>query len=211
MHQSAPHHCRALLPRGHRMAAAGRHQALNAARWHALSVAPRCPVQSLALTHSLSSSRSRVRRGTAMAELATSASPCLWAPSCPSVCATGSAALLLASRAPPRPSFAAVARGHRCRGRRECLCARPGQPGPPSGLVGQPLASAPALGCSLATSPTPTPTTATRTRSSGEVSCFRPDEERSRTTRMNLIFSRGLSDESVTQVNSAKKDQFVRI
>ena len=139
MHQSAPHHCRALLPRGHRMAAAGRHQALNAARWHALSVAPRCPVQSLALTHSLSSSRSRVRRGTAMAELAASASPCLWAPSCPSVCATGSAALLLASRAPPRPSFAAVARGHRCRGRRECLCAWPGQPGPPPVKLSGPM------------------------------------------------------------------------
>jgi len=114
-----------------RVAAAGRRKALNAARWHALTETPRCPVQSLALTHSLSSSRSRVRRGTAMAELAASASPCLWAPSCPSVCATGSAALLLASRAPPRPSFAAVARGHRCRGRCECLCARPGQPGPP--------------------------------------------------------------------------------
>jgi len=71
---------RNMPPRGHRMAVAGRHQALNAARWHALSVAPRCPVQSLALTHSLSSSRSRVRRGTAMAELPASASPCLWLP-----------------------------------------------------------------------------------------------------------------------------------
>ena len=34
-------------------------------------------------------------------------------------------------RTPPRPLLAAVARGHRCRGRRKCLCARPGQPSPP--------------------------------------------------------------------------------
>jgi len=82
---------------------------------------------------------------------------------------------------------------------------------PASGLDEQPHASALALGCSPAASPTPTTTTATRTRSSGEVSCFRPDEERSRTTRMNLIFSRGLSDESVTHLNSAVKDLFVRV
>jgi len=48
---------------------------------------------------------------------------------------------------------------------------------PASGLDEQPHASALALGCSPAASPTPTTTTATRTRSSGEVSCFRPEEE----------------------------------
>ena len=68
-------HGRNMLSHGHRMATAGRRQALNAARWHALTETPRYPVQSLALTHSLSSSRSHVRRGTAMAELAASVSP----------------------------------------------------------------------------------------------------------------------------------------
>ena len=48
---------------------------------------------------------------------------------------------------------------------------------PTSGLDEQPHASALALGCSPTASPTPTTTTATRTRSSGEVSCFRPEEE----------------------------------
>ena len=47
----------------------------------------------------------------------------LRAPGSPASTATGSAVVSLASRAPPRPSFAAVAHGHRCRGR---LCAWPG-------------------------------------------------------------------------------------
>ena len=145
-----------------------------------------------------------------MAELATSASPCLWAPSCPSVCATGSAALLLASRAPPRPSFAVVARGHRCRGRCECLCARPGQPGPPLVLMSsptclrRPLDAPSQLLRHRRRPPPPEPGAPARCPVSGRM-------KRPRTTRMNLIVSRGLSDESVTQLNSAKKDPFVRV
>ena len=41
-------------------------------------------------------------------------------------------------RTPPRPLLAAVALGHRCRGRSEWLCARPGQPGPPLVLMSSP-------------------------------------------------------------------------
>ena len=62
-----------------------------------------------------------------------SAEPCtspsffhLRAPGSPASSVTGSAVLSLASRDHPRPSFVAVARGHRCRGCRGHLCARPG-------------------------------------------------------------------------------------
>jgi len=51
-------------------------------------------------------------------------------PHSPASTATCSAILSLALRAPSRLFFSAVAHGHRCRGRRRRLCARPGQHGP---------------------------------------------------------------------------------
>ena len=82
---------------------------------------------------------------------------------------------------------------------------------PASGLDEQPHASALALGCSPTASPTPTMTTAARIMSSGEVSCFRPEEEDDGPRAAIREKGRGFCEELVTPVNSAEKDQFVRI
>ena len=84
--------------------------------------------------HSLSPSRARLKhRERSRRCRHCSAEPCtspsffhLRAPGSPASSVTGSAVLSLASRDHPRPSFVAVARGHRCRGCRGHLCARPG-------------------------------------------------------------------------------------
>jgi len=78
-------------------------------------------------------------------------SRCPRASLCPSACATGSTALSLALRATSRPFFAAVARCHRCRGRRGRLCAWPGRSGPSQDMQDGPTSPL----CSLGARPPP--------------------------------------------------------
>jgi hypothetical protein len=126
------HHWRALLP-------CGRHAPWLAWRRCPLATAwrPRPPALPLNLALyfplALSSLRSEAGRASAMAGWPSSPTPhsrCPRAFLCPTACATGSTALYLALRATARPFFAAVARCHRCRGRRGHLCTRPGHSGP---------------------------------------------------------------------------------
>ena len=70
----------------------------------------------------------------------------LRAPGSPASTVTSSAVLSWSSRAPPRPSFAAVAHGHRCRGCRGRLCAWPGLTSPPLAELSGPMSVRKPLG-----------------------------------------------------------------